>query len=706
MPTAVAGVDMEGRILLANHRLAELFGYRREEMLGQPIELLIPEKIRVGGQPEIRGRYRNGAEILLELELTPVETASGRLIFHTMVNVSELKLAEARLRETTALQRAILESANHCIISTNPNGVIRSFNPAAERMLGYSASEVIGRLRPDVFHDREELFSRAKDLTDELGELVHAGLDVLVAKAKRGFLDEREWTFVRKDGSRFPVMLSVSPLRDGDTITGYVGIGLDMTARKKAEESLREYVEEVEASREQLKEVAKELARAKDLAEAGARAKSDFLATMSHEIRTPMNGVIGMASVLLDSQLDRDQRELATTIRDCASDLLVILNDILDFSKIEAGCLATEAVPFSLEHALREIVSLFTHRAREKHLELSCRYNAGVPMHFVGDPGRIRQIVVNLVGNALKFTTQGSVAIQVDYYDGFIYLSVIDSGIGIPREKQHLLFEKFSQADASTTRKFGGTGLGLAISKQLARLMGGDIGVDSEPGKGSTFWVRLPLRLASQDEVSRGELNTEEKQPTFDTSLAALQEACGGPWKILVAEDNPVNQRVAARLLQKLGCQVDVASNGAEAIEKWQAAAYDLIFMDCQMPDVDGFAATTQIRALENGVRIPVVALTANAMKGDRERCLESGMDDYVVKPVDASRLDRAAEMAGCLRYVGAPGWRFLNLSSAPANFACNDGRHGAAAEFAAVVGRVAALGLRLVDVVGPLARG
>ena len=679
-------------------------------------------------------------------------------------------MSEERLEnvgDAGRLGRAVIDHVLDGIITIDQRAIVQSFNPAAERIFGYQAAEVIGRnvsmLMPEPYRHEHDSY---------VGNYVHTGQAKIIGIG-------REVTGLRKDGAVFPMHLGVSEFQvDGQRM--FVGMIRDITALKNAEQALLRAHDELEMRVEQrtaeLARANAELEKAKEAAETASRAKSAFLANMSHEIRTPMNAIIGMTNLVLDSQLTARQRDFLQVVAESSDALLRLINDVLDFSKIEAGKMTLNRAAFDLSESLGDALRSLAVRAQDKGLELAYRIRPGVPALLCGDVDRLRQVLINLVGNAIKFTEQGEVVLDVTHTastNGSVDLlfTVRDTGIGISADKQASIFQAFEQGDATMTRRFGGSGLGLAIASRLVELMHGSMWVESAPGRGSTFCFTVqmekaagepaelrPLRpvlvhdmpvLVVDDNATNRKileeiLNSWGMKPAVvpgaDAALAALREArragspyrlvlsdahmpevdgfalaeeirrdpaLGGavimmltsgdhpdetarcealgiaayllkpvkqselfnaimlalgclepeseaatsaaarhaqsthPLRLLLAEDSVVNQKLAVALLTSHGHSVAVAKTGREAIAAWESQPFDAILMDVQMPELDGLAATVAIRAKERaaGGHIPIIAMTAHALKGDRELCLEAGMDEYISKPIRTEQL-------------------------------------------------------------------
>jgi PAS domain S-box-containing protein len=675
---------------------------------------------------------KDGSRFPAVVSVTALRDAKDVIIGYLLIG-TELKAG--------ALQSAIFNSANFSSIATDAKGVIQIFNVGAERMLGFAAADVMNRITPADISDPQELIARAKALSVELATPITPGFEALVFKASRGIEDIYELTYIRKDGSRFPAVVSVTALRDAQgTIIGYLLIGTDNTARKLVEEEqkksdqrlrdqqfyTRSLIEsnidaimttdpsgiitdvnkQMEAltgcTRDELigapfkgyftdperaeaaikrvlseksvtdyeltarardgkqtvvsynattfydrnrtlqgvfaaardvterKRVEAELQQAKAVAESASRTKSDFLASMSHEIRTPMNAIMGISDLLAKTALSPEQDKYVQIFRRAGDNLLNLINDILDLSKVESSQLELERTGFSLNDLLEKVTEMVALRASEKGLAMVYEIAPSVLNDLVGDPTRLRQVLLNLLGNAIKFTQSGEVTLRVTpdanpSIPTALRFTVSDTGIGIPEEKLGRVFERFTQADSSTTRRFGGSGLGLTISRRLVELMGGRIWVESEVGKGSVFAFAVPFEISAA-------LNRPAAVPVgadSDLPLPAL--------RILLAEDSPDNCIITIAYLEDTPYEVQIAETGAIACKMFEAGRYDLVLMDRQMPVMDGLTATRTIRAWEQAHHrppTPIIALTASALKGDREMCLAAGCTAFLTKPI------------------------------------------------------------------------
>lgn len=761
----VSMTDINGTIIYVNQRFCDISGYSQYELIGQNHRILksghhSPDFFITMWQTISRGhvwegtvcnRSKNGQLYWVKSTVMPFTDENGNIDRYISVrtDITAQKELDSVTAKTQIWQKTILDNLGDGVYTLDQNGLLTYFNAEAERILGWTFDEVKDRFIHDIIH-----FQHIDGSTLAFDD---SPVSLCMKSQTRHRSDDE--IFFHKQGQYVEVSIVASPLLDGHTVVGAVVCFRDIS---------------------RIKTIQEELKLAKQHAENAARIKSDFLSTISHEIRTPMNGVIGMTDLLLDTSLNEEQLEFATIIKTSSHLLLTIINDILDFSKIEAGQLQMESIEFSLQHVLESSADMMATRAYEKSLSLMTFIDPDIPKLLIGDPIRIRQILLNFFSNAIKFTTHGAVILRATVVDrtedgvAWIHAEVSDSGIGISAQAQENLFKPFSQADSSTTRKYGGTGLGLSISKRLVDLMGGRIGLTSIEGSGSTFWIEIPLKIALTQkefsiEKSRGKrvlvigensgnhdiylaylsawgclINTADnvdemlfllndaKSLGQDYDLLLLAElkidhllsmidavhavghfdhlpiiACQdildanlkqqlldygvssvlvkpvkqsalfdsivsvfhpedyadikyhpptvmrsvlprsvaqqhitstrAPHLILLVEDNLVNQQMAQRLLHKLGYNIHIANHGKEALEKLETTDYALVLMDCQMPVMDGFETTRMIRqreAQENKVPIPIIAMTANAIEGDRQFCLDAGMSDYMTKPI------------------------------------------------------------------------
>ncbi len=639
-PCTIVVTDRDGNIEYANPKFTETTGYSVEEALGQNPRLLksgeMPDEdysamwktISAGQtwQGVFHNKKKNGELYWESAMISPIRNADGEITHFIAVkeDITEKKRFQEDIASSEERYRLLAENISDVIWTVDVNGKFNYVSPSSLKLWGYTPEEILAMPEPHNVlmapHAAEVIRNlRNRDLED-----IRAGRTLVERQV--------ELEHIRKDGSRIWGSVTCSGLYDRQgRALGILGTTRDVTERKKTEDALRRAGEKLQKANVELRKA--------------SEVKSQFLAAMSHEIRTPMNAVIGMTGVLLDTRLTPEQRDTTETIRTSGEMLLALINDILDFSKIEAERMELEKQPFDLRQCVDEAFDLISIQSQAKNLTTKALFEPNVPMQLVGDVTRLRQILVNLLGNSVKFTEKGGISLAVDAEeldpDVFsVHFSVKDTGVGIPPELVGRLFQAFSQVEASTNRRYGGTGLGLAISKRLCEMMGGKMWVVSSgvPGEGSVFHFTVIAHRAEEGAVRKEERKLPSAQPIASSPARRFL-------RILLAEDNLVNQKVAQKLLQKIGCRADVVSNGQEAYDAYVNVGYDVILMDCQMPEVDGYEAARMIRRYEEetGKRpVSIIAMTAHALQGDREKCLIAGMNDYLSKPVRQNELEES----------------------------------------------------------------
>ncbi|CAM4459700.1 PAS domain S-box-containing protein [Paenibacillus endophyticus] len=612
-PAAVYSMNLDGDYLTANANLEKITGYKLEELIGMywgPIvhpkdlhKTLYHFNLAKQGEPQsydLTIIHKSGH--LVEINSTNVPIiVNGEIVgvYGITVDITERQRYLEHIENLSGQNKLILDSVSEGILGTDSFGKAMFLNPAGEEMLGFKEeeNEHAGRSLPTDDHPLVQAIREGRP---------HYNSEAI---------------FWRNDGSTFLAEYHAAPLWDKGELKGSVVVFRDITGEK-------------------------EILRAKESAEKADRAKSEFLAMMSHEIRTPMNGIIGMTELLIETELLEEQRVYAATIKESGYALLRILNEMLDFSQIEAGKLDLHQEDIQLAPLLQSAIELFSPRASSQGIKLSFRLEEHIPSTLIGDGSRLRQILVNLIGNAVKFTNQGKVSLSVEMLstrnpnECLLQFLVTDTGIGIPDDKLDLLFQSFSQLHPAMNRKYGGTGLGLAISKKLVELMGGAIGVKSRENEGSTFCFTLPFRTIQKETVQEplSPLNGIETS----NKPAILSKVNEGPLNILIADDDAVNRFLLTTLLRKLGYEPKWAQDGDETVKAVTLEDFDIVFMDLQMPGKNGLEAAATIRQLQGKTKRPViVAVTALARKEDRDLCLASGMDDYICKPLGANEVKR-----------------------------------------------------------------
>ncbi|HET6327670.1 MAG TPA: PAS domain S-box protein [Planctomycetaceae bacterium] len=650
-PDAVLMIEEDGAIVLVNSQTEKLFGYRRDELVGHSVELLVPERFRkahpshrkrffaqgasrpMGSGLELFGRRKDGHEFPVEINLAPINAEGTPLVTAMIRDITDRKRLEARYRTLVEGIPAVTFMA--ALDEENSEFYV---SPQIEEMLHFSQAEWLGD--PFLWHRQLHPEDRERWGT-EFARTCSAGVHF-----------KSEYRFLSRDNQVVWVHGEARVVRDEQGRPLFLqGIAFDITESKRAEEALRRSAEELELK---VRERTAALEEASLRAEGASQARASFLANMSHEIRTPLNGIIGFADLLrrkADTS-ETERMEFLQIIHDGGKHLLALINDILDLSKVDAGKLSIERLEFSPVKIVMEVCAILRSRAEEKGLKIESEFEGPLPRTIQSDPTRLRQVLMNVAGNAIKFTPQGQVRIKARLDDSIaddpkFVVEIQDTGIGIPADKLDSIFNPFTQADSSITRQYGGTGLGLAISRRLAEQLGGGVTVESEVGRGTVFicsFATGPLTELVAADIA-GAAPTKVEQPQPRAQLLTLNH------RVLVVDDGETNRKLIQFVLGRAGAKVFQAENGQQAVERALAEPFDLILMDMQMPVMDGYQATTQLRA--RGITAPIIALTANAMKGDEVRCREAGCSGYLSKPIDADLL--LATVARSLA-VGEPG--------------------------------------------------